>query len=173
MIETCYYTPLVYDDLSLNGIKRKHMVLGFMFHDFLHSVVLLRKTHPDWQAGLLNGVGGKIEPGESPIAAMVREYREEVHCQTRQEDWFNFGCLNGASFNVQLFAAANYDCWKNSYTDNVDQEKLELCPVPLPAHQYDEMIDNLPVIVAAAAFALKLGRDRAPQFYLNYSFTQP
>ena len=37
-------------------------------------VVLTHKNRPAWQAGKLNGVGGKIELLESPVAAMVREF---------------------------------------------------------------------------------------------------
>jgi 8-oxo-dGTP pyrophosphatase MutT (NUDIX family) len=55
-------------------------------------VALIRKARPPWQAGLLNGVGGKIEPEDwspffvhdmpapEPVAlrAMRREFREET-----------------------------------------------------------------------------------------------
>ena len=40
-------------------------VLGFLFRDNCTSVVLIRKDKPRWQAGLLNGVGGKINDGET------------------------------------------------------------------------------------------------------------
>lgn len=44
------------------------------------DVLLIRKTKPDWQAGRLNGIGGKIEIGEAPGFAMAREFREETGC---------------------------------------------------------------------------------------------
>lgn len=53
-------------------IKRQY-VLGFLFNENLTKVVLVRKKRPEWQCGLLNGVGGKIEDGEPPLDAMVRE----------------------------------------------------------------------------------------------------
>ncbi|MDQ7842772.1 MAG: 8-oxo-dGTP diphosphatase [Armatimonadota bacterium] len=47
---------------------------------FLHrgrQVLLLhRRRSPN--AGMWNGIGGKIEPGETPFAACVREVREET-----------------------------------------------------------------------------------------------
>ena len=43
------------------------------------EVLLIKKEHPDWQKGYLNGIGGKIERDESPIFAMKREFFEEVH----------------------------------------------------------------------------------------------
>ena len=41
----------------------------------------------EWQAGLLNGIGGKIEDGEAPIEALVREFAEETGVQTSAEEW--------------------------------------------------------------------------------------
>ena len=46
-------------------IQRNHQIL--MIH---------RKKNPN--KNKWNGVGGKIEPGESPLAACVREVREET-----------------------------------------------------------------------------------------------
>jgi 8-oxo-dGTP diphosphatase len=42
------------------------------------QLALVRKTKPAWQAGRLNGIGGKIEDGEPPLAAMCREWKEET-----------------------------------------------------------------------------------------------
>ena len=51
---------------------------GLLFDYDLKNVVLIRKTKPSWQAGKLNCVGGKIEPGETPHDAVVREFEEET-----------------------------------------------------------------------------------------------
>lgn len=51
-------------------------VCGFLFSE--DHVLLLRKNKPDWQAGNLNGVGGKIEEGENKHEAMRREFLEEA-----------------------------------------------------------------------------------------------
>jgi 8-oxo-dGTP diphosphatase len=53
-------------------------VVGFLFSDDLSKVVLIRKARPEWQKGLLNGPGGKIEKGETPVDAMYREFYEEA-----------------------------------------------------------------------------------------------
>lgn len=52
-------------------------VVGFAL-DAYGRVALIRKNRPEWQAGRLNGVGGHIEPGETPAEAMVREFEEET-----------------------------------------------------------------------------------------------
>ena len=57
---------------------------GFLFSPDRTRVLLIRKRRPAWQAGRLNGVGGKIEPGESPADAMRREFREEANLDVRE-----------------------------------------------------------------------------------------
>lgn len=66
-------------------------------------LVLLRKLHPAWQKGLLNGIGGKIEAGETPVAAMERECREEIGLHGLP--WEHFADLRGDDFEVSVFAA--------------------------------------------------------------------
>ena len=53
-------------------------VAGFCFSECGGRVALIRKLKPEWQRGLLNGIGGKMEPGESLHSAMVREFEEET-----------------------------------------------------------------------------------------------
>ena len=42
------------------------------------ETVLVLKNAPAWQIGRLNLPGGKIEPGETPLEAAVRELKEET-----------------------------------------------------------------------------------------------
>ena len=82
--------------------RRESYVLGFCFDVELDRVVLARKVSPPWQAGMLNGLGGHVEAGESPEAAMSREFREESGCDAAL-DWRAFGRLRGDDFEVALF----------------------------------------------------------------------
>ncbi|MCC7358209.1 MAG: 8-oxo-dGTP diphosphatase [Anaerolineales bacterium] len=41
------------------------------------DVLLLHRRHPP-NRGLWNGVGGRLEPGEAPLAGVLREVREET-----------------------------------------------------------------------------------------------
>lgn len=77
-------------------------VAGFLKDD-CGDVLLVRKGKPRWQAGLLNGIGGKIESGEQPIEAMHREWREEVGFDVF--DWRHFATLRGGDYEVHFFAA--------------------------------------------------------------------
>jgi len=53
-------------------------VLGFYFDKAREEVYLIEKLKPAWQKGKMNGIGGHVEVGETPHAAMVREMQEET-----------------------------------------------------------------------------------------------
>lgn len=82
---------------------KKRYVVGFLFTADLQHVVLIRKKRPEWQAGKLNGIGGHIEDGETPEAAMRREFKEEAGMQVDQ--WKHFTTLSDAAnrFSVDWF----------------------------------------------------------------------
>jgi 8-oxo-dGTP pyrophosphatase MutT (NUDIX family) len=60
-------------------------VAGFLFTADLQQVVLIWKNKPQWQAGKVNAVGGKVEGDESPTVAQMREFEEETGVLF--EDW--------------------------------------------------------------------------------------
>jgi 8-oxo-dGTP diphosphatase len=68
-------------------------VLGFAFDSYLTWVLLINKTKPDWQKGLLNGVGGKVEEGEHELRAMTREFEEETGHVVAMTEWKQFARL--------------------------------------------------------------------------------
>jgi len=78
-------------------------VAGFMFSENGEEVALILKAKPEWQRGKLNGIGGKIETGELPIEAMVREFQEETGYKTDQIQWWPFATLGGADWTVHFF----------------------------------------------------------------------
>lgn len=73
----------------------KRYVLGFVFDRRYNNVLLIEKARPNWQAGKLNGLGGKVAEGESPAAAMVRELREETNQMLPDVALSPFGRLRG------------------------------------------------------------------------------
>ncbi len=82
----------------------KAYVAGFLFGD-RGRVAVIQKARPAWQAGKLNGIGGKIEVGETPTEAMVREFREETGYFTFEHDWSHKVTLQGDDFIIYFFAA--------------------------------------------------------------------
>ena len=66
--------------------EKSVFVLGFCFSSD-SRVVLIRKKKGDWQEGMLNGIGGRVEPGEEIVEAMAREFREETGKYTPESCW--------------------------------------------------------------------------------------
>lgn len=71
------------------------------------QVLLLRKKNPTWQAGLLNGVGGKVEEDETPLQSMQREWHEES-LGSEEQQWTRF-CTLELQFAVVHFFKATAD----------------------------------------------------------------
>ncbi|MGB1239257.1 MAG: NUDIX hydrolase [Pseudomonadales bacterium] len=91
----------------------KHYVTGFLFSVDRCRVALIEKLNPQWQRGLHNGIGGKIEPGESALQAMVREFAEETGVVTQASDWYAFARVHRPGvYEVEMFAA---------FDDSIDQ----------------------------------------------------
>ncbi len=84
------------------------MVVGFLFNDCLghtNKVMLIEKNRPEWQINKVNGIGGHIEPMESPEQAMIREFKEETSYTIA--DFKNFAIINGSGWRVYFFYALN------------------------------------------------------------------
>lgn len=66
-------------------------VCGFLFDPDLERVALIIKNRgPANMAGKLNGIGGKINPGESARGAMAREFLEETGVHIDASEWLSF-----------------------------------------------------------------------------------
>lgn len=80
-------------------------VLGFAFSKDKQRVLLIKKKRPEWQKGLLNGIGGKIEKNETAYDAMIREFQEETGIVTEHDDWTIYSVMEGDKFKVCVFSA--------------------------------------------------------------------
>lgn len=61
--------------MDKNATLYLRYTLGFLTRE--DKVLMIHRRNPPNQ-GLWNGVGGRLEPGESPRAGMLREVREET-----------------------------------------------------------------------------------------------
>ena len=96
--------------------------VGFIFTTDLTQVALVTKTHPDWQKGRINGIGGKIEDGESSPACMVREVHEEAGLLTNESDWKLVIQMKRPAVYVDFYATRIADTTKvQTMTDEVIQ----------------------------------------------------
>ena len=90
-------------------------------------------------------IGGKVEPGESPLQSQVRQFQEETGAHTRWQDWPKFCILNGPGFQVHFFRSwsANLESLQA-----IEKEKIEIVPVPWPPGTM--IIDNLSWLIPMA-----------------------
>lgn len=140
--------------------KAMNYVCGFMFSRGWSQLALIRKAKPAWQRGKLNGIGGKIEDGESPMDAMLREFKEETGHQTRRADWNYFlrmaGVNDGGEGNFQVdFFACTGDLRALQTTE---AEKLEIINTQDVFPLRSDMIENLPWLIGLALDHMNDGR---------------
>jgi 8-oxo-dGTP diphosphatase len=77
-------------------------VLGFCMVGFSH-VALVKKARPARQAGRYNGIGGRVEAGEDPEDAMVREFREETGLEVNT--WGHRVTISGTDREVLVYVS--------------------------------------------------------------------
>ena len=107
----------------MNPAGRRLYVCGFLFSPDRARVLLIRKNRPAWQAGKLNGVGGKVEPSDAdPLAAMRREFREEAGLDIAE--WHDVLTLTAAEWHTHFYRAFGDLEAARAMTD----EKLEIHP---------------------------------------------
>jgi 8-oxo-dGTP diphosphatase len=119
--------------------------LGFAFDNAGKNVVLIRKNKPEWQAGKLNGIGGKIEELETTYDAMSREFYEETGLITLPTDWLAYLYMYGPGFRVHTFLRFNDDAMAaKTMTDE------EVFIAEVKSYHHFEHIRNLPWLISAA-----------------------
>lgn len=107
----------------------------------------LRKNRPEWQKGKLNGFGGKIESGEAPVEAMVREFYEEAGVQTANSQWQYLGkFFKYPSFCVHAYSLSD-DCFED--ITQTEEEEIVWSKLSLDELQR-EGVPNLAWLVAMA-----------------------
>ena len=123
----------------------KHYVLGFMFDFEKKNVLLIEKLSPEWQKGKLNGIGGKVEQGESPLLAMYREFEEETGMKDTAL-WKKF-CTFGDGLDYRVWCFFSFgDITK---AQQVEKERPVIySSTDLP---YEKMISNLKWLIPMAA----------------------
>jgi 8-oxo-dGTP diphosphatase len=120
-------------------------VVGFL-HDG-KRVVLIEKNKPEWQAGKLNGVGGKIEVNEYMHEAMVREFKEETGLAL--PGWHFFLRIRSGEHNIFCFRKkVHRNVLRRAKT--MEDEKIVIRKVK--KLKKSEMIPNLSWIIPLAMY---------------------
>lgn len=85
--------------------SRVHYCLGFALNDEGDHVLMLRKNRPDFLVGKWTGVGGHVETGEDPGAAMAREFLEETGVATASAQWIHLEQRANDEWILDVYAA--------------------------------------------------------------------
>ena len=120
--------------------ERRKYVVGFLFDPTLSKVVLVRKQRPEWQKGLLNGVGGKVGdhiPGETPEQAMHREFQEEAGMDGI--NWIEFMNLKTPHSDITFFRAVGPVHRAAESNGVADHEPIEI-------HEVHDVMDRTDTI---------------------------
>lgn len=123
----------------------KKYSVGFAFDETGKNVVLIQKRRPQWQAGLLNGVGGHVEEGESFHTCMSREFQEETGLITYESNWRQYARMLFPGGEVHVFSLFDNQM---SFAETKTDENVGLYQVSLIPQL--RTISNIPWLVAAA-----------------------
>lgn len=89
-------------------------VVGFCFSKDHSHVAIMLKNRPEFQAGLHNGLGGKVEEGEKPKHAMSREFEEETGVCILANSWLPVDVkTDNETYYIDVFYARTdvvYEC---------------------------------------------------------------
>ena len=142
------------------GGSKTEYVLGFLFSLTGNHVALIRKTKPDWQAGKYNGIGGKIEPNESPMDAMRREFKEETGATVTH--WTPVGSINFGDCVVHVFTASYAGI--NIQQTTEEEEPMWVRTLALP----DNRLPNLDWLIPMCLQKLKHPASWVPAIMRTY-----
>ncbi len=143
--DTCTKGHRYLASMAMPGPTFQSYVCGFLFSPCGGLVVLIEKNRPAWQAGKLNGIGGKVERGESAGRAMSREFYEETGVLVPISDWGEFATLSGPDFRVHFYRAFA-DSWYNCRS--VTDEQVRAVRVSELAHL--NAVPNLQILIPLA-----------------------
>ncbi|MDA0813474.1 MAG: 8-oxo-dGTP diphosphatase [Verrucomicrobia bacterium] len=106
--------------------------------DGAQEVLLIRKKR-GIGAGKINGPGGKIDPGETPMQCAIRETQEELHVTAvdpKERGRLRFQFTDGLSIHCVVFIATHH-----TGTATETEEAVPLW-TPVDAIPYDEMWED-------------------------------
>lgn len=127
-------------------MSAQHYVAGFLIDNDARTVALVRKGKPAWQAGRLNGIGGKIEDGEDDSQAMRREFLEEAGVDISEAMWEVFAVVAGDWGSVTFFRVFG----PTSAVRTMESEPIEVHS--LDALPLDECLPNLSWLIPLALY---------------------
>jgi 8-oxo-dGTP diphosphatase len=114
------------------------------------SLLAARRTKPPDAAGRWELPGGKVEPGESPTDALVREIREELDCGITVERWLEGHQPIGSTHVLRVAVCRLVDAAPHP---SGDHDELRWLP-PAGLDQVDWLEPDRPFLPALRAVLL-------------------
>ena len=100
--------------------------------------ILLARKKKGFGFGKWNGIGGKLEQGETPEQAMIRETEEEIFVTPTEYE--KVGIINFIEYYKDELATINMHVYVATKWDKTPKESIEMLP------EWFE-IDNLPWMI--------------------------
>jgi 8-oxo-dGTP diphosphatase len=139
-------------------------VCGFLFDKDLNLVVLIEKQNPAWQKDKWNAVGGKVEPGETTLQAMIREFNEEAGLNV--ESWKQYCSLRGPEFEVAFFySVVDAETLMNVRTLTI--EKLGIWSIERVSMWNFPLLPNIRWILPMALVSIKENRSEGYDIWIE------
>ena len=130
-------------------------VLGFAFNSEMSYVLLVKKLK---NIGKWNGVGGKVEIGELPQDAMLREFEEETGLAVK---WERMGTVVGEEWTMCVFKSTGLPARQFQTVNDVGEPlmwaKCHVVTDQLVKHRFAQ---NVPTMVSHAVSGTGLLRIR-------------
>lgn len=132
--------------------KITNYVLAFLFDETTEKVWLIEKQKPEWQKGCLNGIGGKIEEGEAPWQACIRELKEESGIDLHPDYLHEVGVMggvnnDGSGFKVHIFTAVTDQKLETKEIEQVGQYLV----TEVKSFKH---IENVPMLIEACLYKM-------------------
>lgn len=129
----------------------KNYSISFIFTRDMQRVLLIKKNRPEWQKGKLNGIGGHIEEGETPLECIVREVFEETSLKIPHDNWVHFGTITNADTTQLSLFCCIYQGDQNDAKTSTDEEIAWVDTLMLP----EKMMGNLSWLIPLAVDVLQ------------------
>lgn len=89
------------------------------------EVLMVRARGKDGLSGKWNGLGGKLEYGETALEAAVREFKEEASCDTNPSQWRRLGDL----FFPDFKSKKREDWWVTVFITELEPAQTAAIPL--------------------------------------------